>query len=208
MNEYLKIIKHYEDCLEKHGDNHKGVDWPNYDEMIRRYKIMLEIAREQNFSVLDVGCGTAGLLEYINTIKGRQIVYSGLEISAKFFEIAKNKFPENQFYNLDLLKNDQGLKASDYVVMNGVFTERRDLSFDQMYDYFLELLVKSYSFCKKGLAFNVMSKNVDWEREDLFHVPKDRLEKDLSKKLSRNIIFRCDYKLFEYTVYVYKDGYE
>ena len=26
---------------------------------------------------------------------------------------------------------------------------------------------------RRGLAFNVMSKVVDWEREDLFHLPMD-----------------------------------
>ena len=26
-----------------------------------------------------------------------------------------------------------------------------------------------FAYCKKGIAFNVMSKHVDWERNDLFH---------------------------------------
>ena len=24
-----KIIRHYENCFKVHGNNHKGVDWPN-----------------------------------------------------------------------------------------------------------------------------------------------------------------------------------
>lgn len=26
---YRSIVDHYEACLEKHGDSHLGVDWPN-----------------------------------------------------------------------------------------------------------------------------------------------------------------------------------
>jgi hypothetical protein len=49
-----------------------------------------------------------------------------------------------------------------------------------------------------------MSKNVEWEREDLFHVSTDRLLLFLTSELSRHVIMRMDYGLFEYTVYVYK----
>lgn len=54
------------------------------------------------------------------------------------------------------------------------------------------------------MAFNVMSKNVDWEREDLFHMPLDELSAFLTSSISRNFIIRNDYGLYEYTVYVYR----
>ena len=56
----------------------------------------------------------------------------------------------------------------------------------------------------KGIAFNIMSKLVDWERDDLFHVSMDELGLFLKNNLSRNFIIKNDYKLYEYTVYVYK----
>jgi len=33
---YTKIVTHYEDCLEKHGDTHLGVDWPNQQDVYKR----------------------------------------------------------------------------------------------------------------------------------------------------------------------------
>ena len=56
----------------------------------------------------------------------------------------------------------------------------------------------------KGMAFNVMSKAVDWERDDLFHLSTDVLIDFMVKNLSRNFIIRNDYGLYEYTVYLYK----
>ncbi len=58
------------------------------------------------------------------------------------------------------------------------------------------------------MAFNVMSKHVDWEREDLFHLPFDTLAEFLKKELTRNFVFRNDYGLYEYTTYVYREATE
>ena len=88
--------------------------------------------------------------------------------------------------------------------MNGVFTEKRELSFDEMWEYFTQLIIRTNSLCNKGFAFNVMSKNVDWEREDLFHVSLDLLSDFLCKNINRNFVVRNDYGLYEYTVYIYK----
>ena len=49
-----------------------------------------------------------------------------------------------------------------------------------------------------------MSKNVDWERDDLFHLSHDLLSDFLCRKITRNYIIRNDYGLYEYTVYLFK----
>jgi hypothetical protein len=66
--------------------------------------------------------------------------------------------------------------------------------------------VFSIAFAKArvGVAFNVMSTHVDWERDDLFHLPMDVLGSFLTKNLSRKFVIRSDYGLYEYTTYVYK----
>ena len=49
-----------------------------------------------------------------------------------------------------------------------------------------------------------MSKEVDWERNDLFHVPVNLLTKYICNYLSKDYVIRHDYGLYEYTIYVYK----
>jgi hypothetical protein len=49
-----------------------------------------------------------------------------------------------------------------------------------------------------------MSKNVEWERDDLFHLSHDLLTDFITKELSRDYIIRADYQLYEYTTYIYK----
>lgn len=206
---FNKIISHYESCLDKHGDNHLGVDWPKLEDVDKRYKVMLDIIsfdnnKNKSISLLDFGCGTAHLLAYIKQNNIENLAYSGLDISQKFVDVAKKKFPETSFFCQDILQSVIDFPTFDYVIMNGVFTEKRELTFDEMWNYFIKIITVIYEKCNKGFAFNVMSKNVDWERDDLFHVSYDLLSSFLCKNLSRSHVIRNDYGLYEYTVYVYK----
>jgi hypothetical protein len=88
--------------------------------------------------------------------------------------------------------------------MNGVFTEKRSLAFGDMWSYCQTLLMRVFPRARRGLAFNVMSKHVDWERDDLFHLPLDTLAAFLRRHISRHYMLRSDYGLYEYTAYVYR----
>ena len=203
---YMNIIRHYEDCLEKHGDSHLGVDWPNKEDADKRYGVMLDLIKEKNepVSLLDFGCGAGHLYEYIRRNEIEGIEYSGLDISEKFIGLCKEKYPEVDLILADILTEPDAVRDFDYIVMNGVFTEKRELPYNEMLDYFKQLVKAVFSKARKGLAFNVMSKDVDWERDDLFHLSFDELSKFLTEEVNRNFVIRNDYGLYEYTVYIYK----
>ena len=135
---YKKIIEHYEECFKKFGDTPQGVDWTKDEQVEFRYNTMIELInfREKSFhitenvSLLDYGCGLSHLYEYIVKNNIDYVEYTGLEISNKFFEVSRKKFPDNKYIKGDILKDGDLLKNYyDYIIMNGVFTEKRDLSF-------------------------------------------------------------------------------
>ncbi|HVX25472.1 MAG TPA: class I SAM-dependent methyltransferase [Parafilimonas sp.] len=206
---YLTIVEHYEHCLDEYGDSHKGVDWPKQDDTEKRYEVMLNVIKfgkdtQKKAELLDFGCGAAHLLDFMIKKNIENINYSGLDISEKFISLSRKKFSNVPFYCLDILDSKTALPSFDYIIMNGVFTEKRELSFEEMWNYFCKMLKKIFQFADKGIAFNVMSKAVDWERDDLFHLPTDLLVDFLTKNLTRNFIIRNDYGLYEYTTYVYR----
>jgi SAM-dependent methyltransferase len=207
--DFLKIVKHYEGCFETHGDSHLGVDWPRLEDVDKRYKVMVDMIRldspsNKDVSLLDFGCGTGQLNSYLQQHDLSHITYAGLDISEKFIRHCRSKFPDNRFYQRNLLDEGVQIPPFDYWVMNGVFTEKRELSFDEMWAYFKKMIIRAYHFTDRGLAFNLMSKNVEWERDDLFHVSLDLLSDFLCKEVSRDFIIRNDYGLYEYTTYVFK----
>jgi len=207
MNDkYQSIFKHYEKCFDKYGDNHRGVDWPNSNDAHLRYKVMLDLIKTEKepISLLDFGCGASHLYEYINCNNIKNIIYTGLDISKNYIDFSKNKYPNNNYIHCDILKQKRKLGNYDYIIINGVFTEKIDLQFDEMFSFMKSCLLCLWKHVNTGIAFNVMSSFVDWKRDDLFHLSLDLLANFLCDHLSRNFIIRNDYRLYEYTSYVYK----
>ena len=210
---YKEIIDHYEKCFDEFGDTPRGVDWTKEEQVDTRYQVMIETIYfyEKNFnlsekvSVLDYGCGLSHLYNYILKKKLNNIDYTGLEISEKFFNESKKKYPKNKYILGDILKEPSILKINyDYTILNGVFTEKRQLTYDYMFEYLKKMISIIFTKSNKAIAFNVMSKQVDWEVDTLFHVPIDDMANFLTKKITRNFIIRNDYGLYDYTVYIFK----
>lgn len=204
---YRTIIDHYEACLARHGDTHLGVDWPNQRDADRRYHVMLEVIREydRGLTLLDFGCGASHLYPYLQRSRFAGMEYHGLDASPAFCALSCYKYPQNDYVCMDVISEPEKLGEFDYIVMNGVFTEKRGLTFEEMFDYFKQVMRVVFPKTRRGLAFNVMSKAVDWERDDLFHLPTDVLISFMVKELSRHFVIRHDYGLYEYTVYLYKE---
>ena len=120
-------------------------------------------------------------------------------------DTAKKSYQEHTFLRRDILQEPLEKENFDYGVMNGVLTVKLDLSFEVMEKFAHEIILALYQSCRYGIAFNVMSTHVDWERSDLFHMPIDRLLSFLIKNCSRHVVVRADYGLYEYTVYVYRN---
>lgn len=203
---YQNIVSHYENCFLKHGDNHLGVDWPKLEDVEKRYKVMLDILNKKsnNVSLLDFGCGASHLYEYIKSQSINNITYTGLDISPIFIEHCKNKFPDNQYIYADILDPAFKLDDYDYIVANGVYTEKRELTQEAMEEYFFDSLTILFNHINYGLAFNAMSIHVDWMRDDLFHLSFDKLSSFIYKNLTRKFLIRQDYGLYEFCCYIYK----
>ena len=204
---YQRIVQHYESCLRRHGEGPAAVDWKSTEDAAIRYDVMLGVIRsaEQRSVLLDFGCGLANLKDHMDVRKMGQVDYIGLDLSPDFVAAARARHPGVPFFCMDAMLSDNVIPEADYTVMNGVFTRRHDLSFDEMQVYMAALLARIFAHCRVGLAFNVMSKCVDWESESLFHVCPGELAKMICNSLSKHFVIRNDYGLYETTCYVYRD---
>lgn len=205
---FRPIIEFCEKLLNEHGDSPSGMGWKPSDADVR-YGVMLDLVRPTagQSTLLDFGCGTGHLLDYIQRSGRQGIEYQGLDVSRQAIALCREKFPKHRFLNMDVLASDvPEVPEFDYIVMNGILTYKGRLNQDEMFDYAKTLLRKLFPHARIGLAFNFMSKQVDWEREDLMHMPLDPLLDFLSRELSRHVVVRHDYGLYEYTVYVYHEA--
>jgi SAM-dependent methyltransferase len=206
-----RILEAYDEALERHGDTAQGACWPNEEDRKRRFDVMLGLispsSGERN-TVCDLACGTGELLSHIRSLGRSDIDYVGVDRSAHALSLARAKHPGASFLELDVsdIKTDLSPMACDYLVCSGLFTMKFGLSDADMWEFFRSTLTRIWPFVRRGMAFNVMSKAVDWERDDLFHAAMDDVARLLHSLAGRNIVLRADYGLYEYTAYAWRRG--
>ena len=160
-------------------------------------------AQNKKIHLLDLGCGSGLLVDHLK--KTNQLYkynYHGVDISNEMIKVAKERLPSHKFEVRDILKQPLESQSYDFVIMNGVMTEKVSLGYDDMVRFATSMISAAFSSCSKGIAFNVMSTHVDWKRDDLFHWPHDEAAAFLRNNCSRHFVFRNDYGLYEYTTYV------
>jgi dTDP-4-amino-4,6-dideoxygalactose transaminase len=174
-----------------------------------RFDVMLDvIERRADTSVVlcDLGCGTGELLTHIRERNLRHITYIGADRSAVALAHARAKFPDTTFVEIDV--NTPGADfdrlSCDYLVANGMFIAKFELTYDQMWSFLISTIEQVWPKIRRGIAFNVMSKVVDRESDDLFHLPMDEAARLLHRLAGRRVRLRADYGLCEYTAYAYK----
>jgi SAM-dependent methyltransferase len=167
---------------------------------------LIERRADTSVVLCDLGCGTGELLTHIRKRNLRHITYIGADRSAVALAHARAKFPDTTFVEIDV--NTPGADfdrlSCDYLVANGMFIAKFELTYDQMWSFLISTIEQVWPKIRRGIAFNVMSKVVDWERDDLFHVPMDEAARLLHRLAGRRVRLRADYGLYEYTAYAYK----
>lgn len=162
---YLKIAQVYKDCFDKYGPTHKGLDWPNEKEIVIRYDKILSLIPAGS-SILDLGCGYAGLL---NRIQNCQInlKYTGLDINANYVNYCRSVHPNHRFHICDILTAKDNLSA-DFLVLNGVLTAKYDLDESEMRSFVQKILSICFRMCRIAVLVNFHSPHLDKPSPKLF----------------------------------------
>jgi SAM-dependent methyltransferase len=204
------IQTHYERCLQAHGATPKGVDWPNGQDLEARFATQLDALSDFPSGtkpvVLDLGCGIGLLLDYLqatNQLEG--VTYQGVDISSRMISTAQRRWPNKAFLIRDIISDPLPNQSVDLVIANGVLTERVGIDQETMVGMAQELIRAAFRAARVCVAFNVMSRHVDWERDDLFHWGFDEVAAFLTRDVSRHMSIRADYGLYEYTVFVWRE---
>lgn len=85
----------------------------------------------------------------------------------------------------------------DYVIAKGLFTVKGNATVDEMHSFRTAMVERMWGMAHEGVPSNVMSKIIDWERENLFHVAFDDTAALLRCLAGRNVVLRADYGLYE-----------
>jgi SAM-dependent methyltransferase len=195
--------RHYAGTFDRHGATSAGVDWgTDVSRAELRYDKMLAVlGRETKASLLDVGCGYGGLLTHARS-KGVTLDYTGIDVAANMIDWAKANTPGSRFIQGDVLAHDFG-GTFDYVVCNGILTQKLDTPGQEMDRYAAKLIRRLFALASRGIAFNVMTTKVNFFANNLYYRNPAELLAWCLSEITPHVRLDHAYPLYEYTVYLY-----
>ncbi len=201
MNEddVKSTIKVYGGLLNSHGaDSSMGLGWSSSATQKVRFKVLAEIAPLEGCSLLDLGCGVGDLYGYL-VRQGLKIDYCGVDVCPKMIEAACGKYPGTEFLEGDLEQAVLG-RRFDYVLISGTFnwtiSDNRGLA--------LRGLKKAWAVCNKGVASNFLSTRDPYKVDYLYYFSPQEM-KEYAENVAPRVEMRHDYKLYDFTLYLYRD---
>lgn len=201
------LRQHYSEKFSAHGPSSEGVDWGSDKSKISlRYDKMLHVVSStyvNKHSLLDVGCGYGGLLSYAMG-KNIDLDYTGIDVAENMIEWARKNFPQNEFVLGDVLDIDFE-KKYDYVVCNGILTQKLETPGLTMDAFAHKLIRRMYELCNEGIVFNVMTTKVNYFSNNLYYRNPAELLAWCISEISSHIKLDHSYPLYEYTIYVYRN---
>ena len=207
-----KLGKHYQDTFETHGPNSQGVDWgPDESKLALRYQQMLNVVKENNaletaetIKILDIGCGYGGLLTYLQN-NNHNIEYTGIDLAGNMIDWAKKNNKSGKFISGDIF-NYEFTEKFDYIVCNGILTQKLDVSGGDMDIFAMNLIKRMFALCTKGVAFNMMTTKVNFFSNNLYYKNPAELFAWCINEITPCIKLDHSYPLYEFTLYLYKSN--
>lgn len=204
-----QLNEHYSSLINEHGDIPQAAQWRDRETQERRMEVLAEVGDLRAAKLLDFGCGTGHLLDFLRRRSGFCGEYVGYELSVEMIALATEKFPGVRFERRDVL-SDGLAEDFDYMLMSGVFNNR----VDDNWGLLTAILGCLFARTRKAIAFNAMSTYVDRFDSDLFYVSPTKVFQFCKEQLSPCVVLRHDYLVrsgivpYEFTVYVYKTEIE
>lgn len=201
------LREHYSQKFSLHGPSPEGVDWgADESKMLLRYDKMLGVADfsgKHKATLLDVGCGYGGLRSYALT-KNIDLDYTGIDVVNEMIEWAKANQPSGNFIHDDVL-NYKFDGQFDYVVCNGILTQKLETPGLQMDQFASQLIRQMFALCRIGIAFNTMTTKVNYYSNNLYYRNPAELFSWCLSEISPHIRLDHSYPLYEYTIYLYRN---
>jgi hypothetical protein len=127
--------------------------------------------------------------------------YTGIDIVPALIEEAKRKHPDGVFLEMDIFQAPVDFEF-DYVVSSQAFNNK--LTHTDNWELMQEVIRKCFSVARKGVAIDMMSTYVDFREDHLYYFNPDDVF-HFCKSLTKRVMLRHDYPLFEFCVYLFPD---
>ncbi len=209
LNYSHNLKTHYNKLFLSNGNSYLTAQQSSRKTQERRMKFLINgLKIKKNDKILDFGCGTAHLYEYLKKNK-LYVNYTGIDIADKIIEFNKKVYKKNpkvKFINLNILSSKKKIGKFDYIFVSGTFNNKLKDNWNWMQNCLKYLFRRT----KKTLVFNNLNYYVDYYDKNLFYIKPEKVFEFCKKNLSLYVSINNDYQIkkgiipFEFTTFVYK----
>lgn len=201
-----ELQEYYSENLKKHGHNAQGVGWKNESAQKNRFNQLLKIITTDNFSINDLGCGSADLYSYLKASGYNNFFYNGYDTLLEMYEFAKEKYIQEKniaFYHID---NAKELQPAHYTVASGIFNLKYSESNENWLNYIIGTIEAMNNASARGFAFNMLTSYSDKEfmKDHLYYSDPFYFFDYCKKSFSKNVALLHDYNEYDFTILVRK----
>lgn len=164
---------------------------------------LIQLDRDTTFSILDVGCGYGGFFQYLSNQEISH-EYTGIDVVRSMISWANENHQNGHFICSDFMNYDFDYEF-DYVVCNGILTQKLDVEGIFMDKYASNLIKRMFSLCKTGISFNIMSTKVNFFSNNLYYRNPAEIISWCLSEITPHLKLDHSYPLYEYTVCLYKN---
>jgi len=202
MSHMEKIKQYYEaNNIEGYPDYYI-LGWESEAAQKLRFKQLVGAIDLNDKTVLDVGCGTGNLLEYISE-RFRNVNYRGIDVLPHMIKRAEEKRLNGKFECIDLFKsNPYRAKAFDVIFSSGIFN--LNLGNNQL--FLTEAVEIFQTLAREDVSFNLLwDKSKDRDNKYFYFSPEEVFE-TLSNKYKKrwSISMEKGYLHNDFTVHLSK----
>jgi len=181
----------YTAAIKKYGKSSKGVHWNSTYSQEKRFEVLLSCIDDEDFSIVDAGCGFGDLYGYLTREKIPFYSYTGLDLSPSMVQIAKEK-TGCEIIECDICR--ESLPQAEYYICSGA------MNILNRFDTYL-FIRNCYEACTKGFVFNLLMGEDDSLVYNHFY--PDELQA-LFDELGAKVSIKKGYLKHDFTAYLEK----
>ncbi len=180
MSHMEKIKKYYEDNNIEGYPDYYILGWESEAAQELRFKQLVGNIDLNGKTILDVGCGTGNLLEYISR-QFKDFNYTGIDVLPHMIQRAGEKKLNGRFVCMDLFKsNPYGNKTFDVVFSSGIF----NLNLGNNQEFLMDAVDIFQNLAREAISFNLLwDKSADKDVKYFYFSPEE-VQDILSSKYS------------------------
>lgn len=207
---FKAVIDNYAENHKKYGYGYKSLEMPSDRRTIRYYELIKNFSffcnKDEEFTLLDVGCGYGDIIGYLDRIGLKNYQYYGIDACESFVEYDKEKFNGRDnihFILMDYYKKKDIPCEYDYAVSSQNFNHPLTDGEDNL-ELIQDIIGRVYDRSSRGVSFNFVTDKVEFKNSDVaYHSIEDIIRFAYSK--TNSVILDNTCMPFEATCVMLKD---